>query len=180
MNKTTKYLVRSLLLLDTEENIRVLLSPNVTVGAMHEHREGLFLCYNFRQLDNSELILKHARSRSYFVSDYLVGHPLYGDCHMVQLRPDMRVYRKFIQSKFSSMYTPEQLEIVASNKKQHAWYVLRRDPSLLKELEAKIEKLGSKPEYITELDDLIDPKEEFFDYPIIDPLEFKQRQYESK
>jgi len=177
MNKTTKYLVRSLLLLDTEENIRVLLSPNVTVGAMHEHREGLFLCYNFRQLDNSELILKHARSRNYFVNDYLVGHPLYGDCHMVQLCPDMRVYRKFLQSKFSSMYTPEQLNIVANNKKQHVYYVLRKDQ---KAVEEASKKYGVDSVLITELDSNIDPKEEFFDYPIIDPLTFKQMQNESK
>ena len=177
MNKTKKYLVRSLLLLDTPENVRKFLTENVTYGAMHQDREGLFLCYNFRQLDNSEVILNHAKSRSYFVSEYLVGHPIYGDCHMIQLRPPMRVYRKFLQSKFSSMYTAKELEIVAKDDKQRQWFVLRKHPKLIKE---QADKFGVDPELLQELDSNIDPKEEFFDYPLIDPLEFKKLQHESK
>ncbi len=177
MNKTKKYLVRSLLLLDTPDNVRKFLTENMTCGAMHEDREGIFFCYNFRELDNSEEILNHARSRSYFVSEYLVGDPIYGEFHMVQLRPPMRVYRKFLQSKFSSMYTVKELEIVAADKTQRQWFVLRKHPKLVKE---QADKFGVDPELLQELDSNIDPKEEFFDYPVIDPLEFKRLQYESK
>lgn len=177
MNKTKKYLVRSLLLLDTPDNVRKFLTENMTCGAMHQDREGLFFCFNFRELDNSEEILNHAKSRSYFVSEYLVGHPIYGDCHMIQLRPPMRVYRKFLQSKFSSMYTAKELDIVASDKTQRQWFVLRKHPKLVKE---KSEEYGVAPELLQELDSNIDPKEEFFDYPLIDPLEFKRLQHESK
>lgn len=177
MNKTKKYLVRSLLLLDTPGNVRKFLTENMTCGAMHQDREGLFFCFNFRELDNSEEILNHAKSRSYFVSEYLVGHPIYGDCHMIQLRPPMRVYRKFLQSKFSSMYTAKELDIVASDKTQRQWFVLRKHPKLVKE---KSEEYGVAPELLQELDSNIDPKEEFFDYPLIDPLEFKRLQHESK
>lgn len=177
MNKTQKYLVRSLLLLDTPENVRKFLTTNMTCGAMHQHREGLFMCYNFRQLDNSIQILDHAKSRPYFEAEYLVGHPIYGDCHMVQLRPDMRVYRKFLGSKYSKMYTAKQLEIVAKDPQQRAWYVLRKDKKLMDEY---AKKFGVDPTLLSELDDNIDPNEEFFDYPVIDPLEFKLRQNESK
>ena len=177
MNKTKKYLVRSLLLLDTPDNVRKFLTENMTCGAMHGSSEGLFFCYNFRQLDNSIQILDHAKSRSYFVSEYLVGHPIYGDCHMIQLRPPMRVYRKFLQSKFSSMYTAKELEIVAADPKQRQYFVLRKHPKLVAE-DAK--KYGVDPGLLEELDSNIDPKEEFFDYPVIDPLEFKRLQHESK
>lgn len=177
MNKTKKYLVRSLLLLDTPDNVRKFLTENMTCGAMHEDREGLFFCFNFRELDNSEEILNHAKSRSYFVSEYLVGDPIYGEFHMVQLRPPMRVYRKFLQSKFSSMYTAKELDIVAADPKQRQYFVLRKHPKLVKE---QAEKFGVDPELLQELDSNIDPKEEFFDYPIIDPLEFKRLQHESK
>ena len=173
MNKTQKYLVRSLLLLDTPENVRKFLTENMTCGAMHQDREGLFFCYNFRQLDNSITILDHAKSRSYFVDEYLVGHPIYGDCHMLQLRPPMRVYRKFLQSKFSAMYSAKELDIVAKDEKQRAWFVLRKHPKLIKE---DSEKYGVDPSLMSELDSNIDPAEEFFDYPIIDALEFKMRQ----
>lgn len=175
MNKTQKYLVRSLLLLDTPDNVRKFLTENVTYGAMHGNSEGLFFCYNFKQLDNSIQILDHAKSRSYFVSEYLVGHPIYGDCHMVQLRPPMRVYRKFLMSKFSSMYTAKELEIVAKDDKQRQWFVLRKHPKLVKE---QADKFDVDPNLLEELDSNIDPKEEFFEYPIIDPLEFKLRQYD--
>jgi len=177
MNKTKKYLIRSLLLLDTPDNVRKFLTENMTCGAMHGVSEGLFFCYNFRQLDNSEFILNHAKSRSYFVSEYLVGHPIYGDCHMIQLRPPMRVYHKFLQSKFSSMYTAKELDIVAADATQRQWFVLRKHPKLVKE---QADKFGVNPELLQELDSNIDPKEEFFEYPIIDPLEFKNRQNESK
>ena len=177
MNKTKKYLVRSLLLLDTPDNVRKFLTENMTCGAMHEDREGLFFCYNFRELDNSEEILAHAKSRNYFVSEYLVGDPIYGEFHMIQLRPPMRVYRKFLQSKFSSMYTAKELDIVAADPKQRQYFVLRKHPKLIAE-DAK--KYGVEPELLQELDSNIDPKEEFFDYPVIDPLEFKMRQNESK
>ena len=177
MNKTQKYLVRSLLLLDTPDNVRKLLTENMTCGAMHQDREGLFFCYNFRQLDNSIQILDHAKSRPYFVDEYLVGHPLYGDCHMLQLRPPMRVYRKFLQSKFSSMYSAKELDIVAKDEKQRAWFVLRKHPKLIKE---DSERYGVDPSLMSELDSNIDPNEEFFDYPVIDPLTFKQMQNESK
>jgi len=177
MNKTQKYLVRSLLLLDTPDNVRKFLTENVTYGAMHEDREGLFLCYNFRQIDNSIQILDHAKSRPYFIAEYLVGDPLYGEFHMVQLRPPMKVYRKFLMSKFSSMYTAKELDIVAANKNQKQWFVLRKHEKLVQE-DAK--KYGVDPSLLEELDSNIDPKEEFFEYPIIDPLEFKQRQHESK
>ena len=173
MNKTQKYLVRSLLLLDTPENVRKFLTENMTCGAMHQDREGLFMCYNFRQLDNSITILDHAKSRPYFEAEYLVGHPIYGDCHMLQLRPPMRVYRKFLQSKFSSMYSAKELDIVAKDEKQRAWFVLRKHPKLIKE---DSEKYGVDPSLMSELDSNIDPAEEFFDYPIIDALEFKMRQ----
>ena len=173
MNKTQEYLVRSLLLLDTLDNVRKFLTTNMTCGAMHGNREGLFFCYNFRELDNSKEILEHAKSRPYFVDEYLVGHPIYGDSHMIQLRPNMRIYRKFLQSKFSSMYDAKQLEIVAKDKKQRVWYVLRKDKKLAEEF---AQKFGVDPTLLNELDDNIDPKEEFFDYPIIDPLEFKKRQ----
>lgn len=177
MNKTQKYLIRSLLLVDKPENIRKLLTGNMTPGAMHGVREGLFFCYNFRQIDNSKEILDYARTRPYYVDDYLVGHPIYGDCHMVQFRPNMRAYRKFLQSKFSSMYDAKQLDIVANNKSQRAWYVLRRDSKLLKEM---AKQLDCSIDLISELDENIDPSEEFFDYPIIDPIEFKKSQYESE
>lgn len=177
MNKTKKYLVRSLLLLDTPDNVRKFLTENMTCGAMHQDREGLFFCYNFRELDNSEEILNHAKSRSYFVSEYLVGDPIYGEFHMIQLRPPMRVYRKFLQSKFSSMYTAKELDIVAADPKQRQYFVLRKHPKLVKE---QAEKFGVDPELLQELDSNIDPKLEFFDYPLIDPLEFKLRQNESK
>jgi hypothetical protein len=177
MNKTKSYLIRSLLLRDSIENVRKFLTENMTAGAMHGNREGLFFCYNFRELDNSKEILAHAKSRPYFVDEYLVGHPLNGDCHMIQLRPDMRVYRKFLQSKFSTMYDAKQLEIVAKDKTQKAWYVLRKHSKLIEE---QSKKYGVDPGLLTELDDNIDPKEEFFDYPIIDPLEFKKLQHESK
>jgi hypothetical protein len=75
------------------------------------------------------------------------------------------------------MYTPEQLNIVSSNKKQDAYRVLRKDQ---KSVEEASKKYGVEPTLITELDSNIDPKEEFFDYPIIDPLTFKQMQNESK
>ena len=175
MNKTQKYLVRSLLLLDSPENVRKFLTENMTCGAMHGDREGLFFCYNFRQLDNSITILDHAKSRQYFVDEYLVGHPIYGDCHMVQLRPPMRVLRKFYQSKFSSMYSAKELDIVAKDEKQRAWYVLRKDKKLMDEY---AKKFGVDPTLLSELDDNIDPAEEFFDYPIIDALEFKMRQHD--
>jgi transcriptional regulator of NAD metabolism len=149
----------------------------MTCGAMHEDREGLFFCYNFRELDNSEEILNHAKSRSYFVAEYLVGHPIYGEFHMIQLRPPTRVYRKFLQSKFSSMYTAKELDIVAADSKQRQYFVLRKHPKLVKE---QANKFGVDPELLQELDSNIDPKEEFFDYPVIDPLEFKMRQNESK
>jgi len=165
--------VRSLLLLDTPDNVRKFLTDNMTCGAMHGVSEGLFFCYNFRELDNSEEILKHAKSRPYFVSEYLVGHPLYGDCHMIQLRPNMRVYRKFLQSKYSSMYNAKELEIVAKDKKQRQWFVLRRDKKLVEET---AKTYNCPIEMIGELDSNIDPAEEFFDYLIIDPLEFKNRQ----
>jgi hypothetical protein len=177
MNKTKKYLVRSLLLLDTPDNVRKFLTANMTCGAMHEDREGLFFCYNFRELDNSEEILNHAKSRSYFVSEYLVGDPIYGEFHMIQLRPPMRVYRKFLQSKFSSMYTAKELDIVAADDKQRQYFVLRKHPKLVKE---QADKFGVDPDLLQELDSNIDPKLEFFDYPLIDPLEFKLRQNESK
>lgn len=177
MNKTKKYLVRSLLLLDTPDNVRKFLTENMTCGAMHEDREGIFFCYNFRELDNSEEILSHAKSRSYFVAEYLVGDPIYGEFHMVQLRPPMRVYRKFLQSKFSSMYTAKELDIVAADPKQRQYFVLRKHPKLVKE---QAEKYGVDPELLQELDSNIDPKLEFFDYPLIDPLEFKRLQHESK
>jgi len=177
MNKTQKYLVRSLLLLDSPENVRIFLTTNMTCGAMHGDKEGLFMCYNFRQLDNSTTILDHAKSRQYFIDEYLVGHPIYGDCHMVQLRPPMRAYRKFLQSKFSSMYTAKELDVVAKDEKQRAWFVLRKHPKLIKE---DSEKYGVDPSLMSELDSNIDPNEEFFDYPVIDPLEFKMRQNESK
>ena len=173
MNKTQKYLVRSLLLLDTPENVRKFLTENMTCGAMHQDREGLFFCYNFRQLDNSIKILDHAKSRPYFVDEYLVGHPIYGDCHMLQLRPPIRVYRKFLQSKFSSMYSAKELDIVAKDEKQRAWFVLRKHPKLIKE---DSERYGVDPSLMSELDSNIDPAQEFFDYPIIDALEFKTRQ----
>lgn len=175
MNKTQKYLVRSLLLLDTPENVRIFLTTNMTCGAMHGDKEGLFMCYNFRQLDNSITILDHAKSRPYFIDEYLVGHPIYGDCHMIQLRPPMRVYRKFLQSKFSSMYSAKELDIVAKDEKQRAWFVLRKDKKLAEEF---AKKFGVDPTLLSELDDNIDPAEEFFDYPIIDALEFKMRQNE--
>ena len=177
MNKTQKYLVRSLLLLDTPDNVRILLTTNMTCGAMHGDKEGLFFCYNFRELDNSITILDHAKSRPYFVDEYLVGHPIYGDCHMLQLRPPIRVYRKFLQSKFSSMYSAKELDIVAKDEKQRAWFVLRKHPKLIKE---DSEKYGVDPSLMSELDSNIDPNEEFFDYPVIDPLTFKQMQNESK
>lgn len=175
MNKTQKYLVRSLLLLDSPENVRKFLTENMTCGAMHGDKEGLFMCYNFRQLDNSITILDHAKSRSYFVDEYLVGHPIYGDCHMLQLRPPMRVYRKFLQSKFSSMYSAKELDIVAKDEKQRAWFVLRKHPKLIEE---DSKKYGVDPSLMSELDSNIDPNEEFFDYPVIDPLTFKQMQNE--
>ena len=173
MNKTQKYLVRSLLLLDTPENVRKFLTENMTCGAMHQDREGLFFCYNFRQLDNSIKILDHAKSRPYFVDEYLVGHPIYGDCHMLQLRPPIRVYRKFLQSKFSSMYSAKELDIVAKDEKQRAWFVLRKHPKLIKE---DSERYGVDPSLMSELDSNIDPAQEFFFFFFIDALEFKTRQ----
>jgi len=177
MNKTQKYLVRSLLLLDTPENVRKFLTTNMTCGAMHQDREGLFFCYNFRQLDNSIPILDHAKSRSYFVSEYLVGHPIYGEQHMIQLVPPARAYRKFLASKFSSMYTSKELDIVAKDKQQRQWFVLRKDKKLLDEF---VRDYQCDPEHISELDSNIDPVEEFFEYPVIDPLTFKNMQNESK
>lgn len=170
------YLLRSLLLQDTVENFNKFRTSNVQYGAMHKEREGLFLMYNFRELDNSKEILEHAKSRPYFVSEYLVGDPLYGEYHMIQLRPDMRVYRKFLASKYSSMYNAKQLEIVSKDKSQRSWYVLRKHKNLLKEF---VEKFGLPEEHFNELDSNIDPKIEFFEYPIIDPLEFKN-QYNEK
>ena len=175
MNKTQKYLVRSLLLLDTPENVRKFLTENMTCGAMHQDREGLFFCYNFRQLDNSIPILDHAKSRSYFVSEYLVGHPIYGEQHMIQLTPPARAYRKFLASKFSSMYTAKELDIVAKDKQQRQWFVLRKDKKLLDEF---VRDYQCDPEHISELDSNIDPVEEFFEYPVIDPLTFKNMQNE--
>lgn len=177
MNKTSKYLIRSLLLYDKPDNVRKLLTENMTAGAMHENREGLFFCYNFKQLDNSKEILDYARTRPYYVSDYLVGHPIYGDCHMVQFRPSMRAFRKFLASKYSSMYDSKELEIVANDKKQRAWFVLRKHKALAEE---KANQLGIGIEELGELDSLIDPNEEFFDYPVIDSLTFRQMQNESK
>lgn len=175
MNKTSKYLIRSLLLYDKPENVRKLLTENMTSGAMHGNREGLFFCYNFKQLDNSKEILEYARTRPYYVDDYLVGHPIYGDCHMVQFRPNMRVYRKFLASKYSSMYNSKELEIVSNDKRQRAWFVLRRHEALVKE---KIKEYNVNPDVIGELDSLIDPNEEFFNYPVIDSLTFRQMQNE--
>jgi len=84
----------------------------MTCGAMHEDREGLFFCYNFRALDNSEEILAHAKSRSYFVSEYLVGDPIYGDLHMIQFNPPARAYRKFLQSKYRFLPTTSSITLV--------------------------------------------------------------------
>lgn len=176
MNKTSKYLIRSLLLYDKPDNVRKLLTENMTAGAMHEHREGLFFCYNFKQLDNSKEILDYARTRPYYINDYLVGHPIYGDCHMVQFRPSMRAYHKFLQSKYSSMFDSKELEIVANDKKQRAWFVLRKHKALAEE---KAKQLNVSVEELGELDSLIDPNEEFFNYPVIDPLTFRQMQNEN-
>jgi len=174
MNRTERYLLRSLLLQDSRENLMKLKTENVTVGAMHKHHEGIFFCYNFKQLDNSKEILEFAKSRSYFVDEYLVGHPIYGDCHMVQFRPHMRAYRKFLQSKYSKMYTLEELKKICKQG-TFSWNVLTNNEGYRKQWAIK---LGLNISEITECDSLIDPNEEFFDYPIIDPVEFKQRQHE--
>ena len=75
------------------------------------------------------------------------------------------------------MYSAKELDIVAKDEKQRAWYVLRKDKKLADEF---AKKFGVDPTLLNELDSNIDPAEEFFDYPIIDALEFKQLQNESK
>ena len=172
MNKTEKYLLRCLLLVDDKQNLLKFMTDNVTVGSMHGVKQGIFLCYNFRQLDNSKEILEFARSRSYYIDDYLVGHPIYGDCHMIQLKPHARAYSKFLQSKFSKMYTLEELKKIAKKDAPH-WKVLTNDDNYRNEL---AKKYNINVEQIIECDELINPAEEFFDYPIIDPLEFRNRQ----
>lgn len=176
MNRTEHYLLRSLLLQDSKENLIKLKTENVTVGSMYGIREGIFFCYNFKQLDNSKEILDFAKTRSYFVDEYLVGHPIYGDCHMVQFKVSGRAYKKFLQSKYSKMYTLEELKKICKQG-TYSWNILTNNEAYRKQWATK---LGLDISKITECDSLIDPAEEFFDYPIIDPVEFKNRQNESK
>ncbi len=172
MNRTERYLLRSLLLQDSRENLLRLKTENCTVGAMHETREGLFFCYNFKQLDNSKEVLAFAKTRAYFIDEYLIGHPIYGDCHMVQFKAPGRAYRKFLQSKYSSMFTTDELAKICK-KGSYTWNILTCAESYRKQIAAKC---GVDWKLIQECDEPINPAEEFFDYPVIDVVEFKNRQ----
>jgi len=156
-NKTFLYLARALTL---SGNCRPLLAENiVNYGAKHKEKEGLFILYNFKQINNFEQIYEVAKTFNNFMEEYLVDDPIYGQLHMFHFRIKKSIYNAFLASAYSKMYNKQELAIVCPNAIP-SLLVLQCDEKI-KETLAK--KLNVNSDIIEELDEAIIPSQEFFE-----------------
>ena len=122
------------------------------------------LCDSLRMPDFYKTFLSDVRTKSYYKDDYIVEEHY----HMLVVKIPTEYYNaydKFLQSKYSEMYTKRFLvDIYRSenpNRTQHkSFYVLTGDEKLR---EQKAEDLCVDPSLLKELDDLMDYNLEMFD-----------------